>query len=71
MYCVSIKLKRNSSFHDNNVLGTTPKRATNHDYLSVSIPNYLNWHRNAKEFQTRLVEPLVYLEEPYHPAHKT
>ena len=34
---LSITLKRNYSFHDNNILGATHKRITNHDYLGVAI----------------------------------
>ena len=45
---LSITLKRNSIFHDNYILGTTPKRVTNHDYLGVPISSDLNWLRYAK-----------------------
>ena len=34
---LSITLKRNSIFHDYNILGATLKRVTNHDYLGVTI----------------------------------
>ena len=67
---LSITLKRNSIFHDNDILGGMLKRATNHDYLGVAISSDLNWLRHAKEFIIRQAEPLVYLKEPYPPAHK-
>ena len=44
---LSITLKHNSIFHDYNILGTTPKRVTNHDYLGVTISSDLNWHRHV------------------------
>ena len=34
---LSITLKRNSIFHDYNILGAMLKRVTNHDYLGVTI----------------------------------
>ena len=42
-------LKHNSIFHDYNILGATPKRVTNHDYLGVTISNDLNWLRHVKK----------------------
>ena len=35
----SIALKRNSIFHDNNIIGATIKRVTNHDYFGVAMPS--------------------------------
>ena len=67
---LSITLKRNSMFHDYNILGATPKRVTNHDYLGVTISSDLNWLRHVKKILIRQAEPLVYLKEPYPPAHK-
>ena len=68
---LSITLKRNSIFHDNNIVGATLKRVTNHDYLGVTISSDLNWLWHVKRFLIRLEEPLVYLKEPYLLAHKT
>ena len=45
---LSITLKRNYSFLDNNILGATLKRVTNHDYLGVTISSDLNRHRHVK-----------------------
>ena len=45
----SITLKRNSIFHNNNILGALPKRVTNHDYLGVTISSDLNWLRHVKK----------------------
>ena len=44
---LSITLKRNSIFHENNILGATLKRVTNHDYLGVTISSDLIWLRNV------------------------
>ena len=41
-FVLSIMLKRNSIFHDYNILGAMPKRVTNHDYLGVAISSDLN-----------------------------
>ena len=67
---LSITLKRNSIFHDYNILGAMLKPVTNHDYLGVTISSDLNWLRHVKKIVIRLAEPLVYLKEPYPPAHK-
>ena len=67
---LSITLKRNSIFHDNNILGAMLMRDTNHDYLGVTISSNLNWLRHVKQILIRQAEPLVYLYEPYPPAHK-
>ena len=67
---LSIILKRNSIFHDNNILGATLKRVANHDYLGVTISSDLSWLRHVKKFLIRQAEPLVYLKEPYPPAQK-
>ena len=47
-----------------------PKQVTNHDYLGVIISRDLNWLRQLNKIQIWLAEPLVYLKEPYPPAHK-
>ena len=44
---LSITLKCNSSFHDNSILGRTPMRDTNHDYLGVTTSSDLNWLRHV------------------------
>ena len=61
---LSITVKCNSSFHDHNILGTTPKWATNHGHLGVTISSHLNWLKHVKKFKTRIAEPLS-------PANKT
>ena len=68
---LSITLKRNSIFHDHNILGAMLMRVTNHDYLGLTISSNLNWLRHVKNFLIRLAGPLVYLKEPYPPARKT
>ena len=47
---LSITLKRNSIFHDYDVLGATLRQVTHHDYLGVSISSDLNWLRHVKKF---------------------
>ena len=44
---LSITLKRNSIFHDYNILGATLKRVPNHDYLGVAISSDLNWLKHV------------------------
>ena len=44
---LSITLKRNSIFHDYDILGAMPKRVTNHDYLGVTLSSDLNWLRHV------------------------
>ena len=56
---LSITLKRNSIFHDYDILGATLMRVTNHDYLGVTISSDLNWLRHVKKFLIRQAEPLV------------
>ena len=67
---LSITLKRNSIFHDYDILGAMLKQVTNHDYLGVTISSDLNWLRHVKNFPIRQTEPLVYLKYPYPPTHK-
>ena len=61
--------KRNYCFHDYDILGATLTRVTNHDYLGVTISSDLNWLRHVTKILIRLAEPLVYLIDPYPPAH--
>ena len=67
----SITLKRNSIFHDYDILGATLMRVINHDYLGVTISSDLNWLRHVTKISNKAAEPLVYSKEPYVPAHKT
>ena len=39
---LSITLKRNSIFHDYDIIGAMLKRVTNHDYLGVTMSSDLN-----------------------------
>ena len=50
---LSITLKCKSSFHDNNILGVTPKQVTNHDYLGATISSDLNWLNHATKISTK------------------
>ena len=44
---LSIALKHNSSFHDNNMLGTSLRSVGNHHYLGVTISSDLDWLRHV------------------------
>ena len=54
---LSITLKLNNSFHDNNILGTTPKSDTNHDYPGATISSDLNWLRHVEKFKKGYQNP--------------
>ena len=59
---LSITLKPNSSFHDNNILGATHKRVTNHDYLGVTISSDLNWLRHVAKIYNKASRTLGLLK---------
>ena len=44
---LSITLKRNSIFHDYDILGATLMRVTNHNYPGVAISSDLSWLRHV------------------------
>ena len=48
-----ITLKRNSTFHDYAILGATPRRVTNHDYLGVTISSDLSWLRHVTKIYNK------------------
>ena len=48
-----ITLKRNSIFHDYDILGTTLMRVTNHDYPGVAMSSDLNWLRHVKKIYNK------------------
>ena len=50
---LSITLKRNSIFHDNGILGATPKRVTNHDYLGETISHDQYWLRHVTKISNK------------------
>ena len=50
---LSITLKRNSIFHDYDILGAMLKRVTNHDHLGATISSDLNWLRHVKNFYSK------------------
>ena len=52
-FVLSITLKRNSIFHDYDILGATLRRVTNHDYLGVTISSDLNWLRHVKNISNK------------------
>ena len=53
---LSITLKRNSVFHDNDILGATLNRVTNHDNLGVTMSSDLNRLRHVTKISNRLAE---------------
>ena len=50
---LSITLKRNSIFQDNDILGAMLKRVTNHDYLCVTISSDLNCLRHVTKISNK------------------
>ena len=67
---LSITLKRNSIFHDYNILGATLKRVTNHDYLGVTISSDLNWLRHVTKISNKASRTLGLLKRTLSIAHK-
>ena len=65
---LSITLKRNSIFHDCNILGATLKRVTNHDYLGVTISNDLNWLRHVTIIYNKVSRTLGLLKRTLSPC---
>ena len=59
---LSITLKRNSIFHDYNILGATLRRVTNHDYLGVTISSDLNWLRHVTKISNEASRTLGLLK---------
>ena len=67
-YILSITLKRNSIFHDYNILGTTLKRVANHDYLGVTMSSDLNWLRHEKKYSNKASRILGLLKRTLSPC---
>ena len=65
---LSITLKRNSIFHDYDILGATLKRVTSHDYLGVTISSDLNWLRHAKKISNKASRTLGLLKRTLSPC---
>ena len=65
---VYITLKRNSIFHDNDILGAMLKRVTNHDYLGVTISSDRNWLRHAKKIYNKASRTLGFLNRTLSPC---
>ena len=59
---LSITIKRNSIFHDYNILGATLKRVTNHDYLGVTILSDLNWLWHVTKIYNKASRTLALLK---------
>ena len=62
---LSTTLKCKSNFNDYDIIGTTHRWITTHDYLGVAMSSDLTWPNRVTKFLARLAEPLVYLKEPY------
>ena len=67
---LSITLKRNSIFHDNNILVATLRRVTNHDYLGVAISSDLSWFRHVTKIYDKASRTLGLPKRTLSPAHK-
>ena len=50
---LSITLKRNSIFHEYDILGAMLKRVTNHDYHGVTISSDLSWLRHVTKISNK------------------
>ena len=64
---LSIALKRNSIINDDDILGTTPNRVTNHDYLGVTISSDLNWLCHAAKISSKASRIRGLLKRTSHP----
>ena len=65
---LSITLKRNSIFRDNNIIGATLKRVTNHDYLGATISSDLNWLRYETNISNKASRTLGLLKRTLSPC---
>ena len=68
---LSITLKRNSLFHDDNILGAMLRRVTNHDYPGVTISSDLNWHRHVKKIYNKASRTLGLLKRTLSPCSQS
>ena len=62
-----ITLKRNSIFHDYDILGAMLKRVTNHDYLGVTISTDLNWLGHVPKISNKASRTLGLLKRTLSP----
>ena len=65
---LSITLKRNSIFHDYDILGVTLKLVTNHYYLGVTISSDLNWLRHVTKMSNKASRILGLLRRTSSPC---
>ena len=63
----SIALKRNSIFHDYDILGATIKRVANHDYFGVAMSSDLNWLRYVAKINDKASRILGLLRRTLSP----
>ena len=67
---LSITLKRNSIFHDYDILGAMLKLVANHDYLGVAISSDLSWLRHVKKNSNKASRTLGLLRRTLSPCSK-
>ena len=67
-HVLSITLKRNSSFQDHNILDTTIKWVSNHDYPGVTISSDLNWLRHVTKIYNKASRTLGLLKRTLSPC---
>ena len=65
---LSITLKRNSIFHDYDILGETLRRVTNHDYLGITISRDLSWLRHVTKISNKASRTLGLLKRTLSPC---
>ena len=65
---LSITLKRNSIFHDCDILCAMHKRVTNHDYLGVARSSDLNWLGHVTKISNKASRTLSLLKRTLSPC---
>ena len=65
---LSITLKRNSIFHDHDILGAMLRRVANHDYLGVTISSDLDWLRHVTKISNKASRTLGLLKRTLSPC---
>ena len=68
MFCPLYYTQSNSIFHDNDILGATLMRVTNHNYFDVTISNDLNWLRHVTKIYNKASRTLGLLKRTLPPC---
>ena len=65
---LSVTLKHNYGFHDNNTLGIMLNPVTNHDYLGVTISSDLSWLSHVTKVSNKASKTLGLLNRTLSPC---